>query len=144
MLAPTPPRAPAARRRGAGRAPRPAPSAHTDGSRTRRGRRLSSALVRQLQLWVLCRGSKVAYLRRAGARVGSRTTLLNRVGEFGSEPWLVEIGSDVAIASGVAFVTHDGASRVFRREHPGLLRLRQPLRPDPRARQLRRSACGRS
>jgi hypothetical protein len=94
-------------------------SAHTDGSRTRAGRRLSSGLVRQLELWLLCRGSKAAYLRRAGARVGSRTTLLNRVGEFGSEPWLIEIGSDVAIASGVAFVTHDGASRVFRGSIPG-------------------------
>jgi hypothetical protein len=98
---------------------RPAASAHTDGSRTRTGRRLSSALVRQLELWVLCRGSKAAYLRRAGARIGQRTSLLNRVDEFGSEPWLVEIGSNVAIASGVAFITHDGASRVFRQEIPG-------------------------
>ena len=97
---------------------RPAAWAHTDGSRTRAGRRLASALVRLLQLWVLCRGSKAAYLRRAGARIGRRTTLLNRVEEFGSEPWLVEIGSGVSIASGVAFITHDGASRVFRRWIP--------------------------
>ncbi len=98
---------------------RPAPTTHTDGSRTRARRRLSSALVRQLELWVLCRGSKVAFLRRAGARIGQRTSLLNEVAEFGSEPWLVEIGSDVAIASGVAFITHDGASRVFRQRLPG-------------------------
>ena len=36
-------------------------------------------LERQLELWVLCRGSKVAYLRRAGARIGQRTSLLNEV-----------------------------------------------------------------
>src|SRR4029453_12910678 len=30
------------------------------------------------------------------------------------EPWLVEIGSRVSIAAGVVFITHDGASRVFR------------------------------
>jgi hypothetical protein len=100
-------------------APRPEPWARAGWAPTRTGSRVANALVRQLQLWLLCRGSKVAYLRRAGARVGEKTILLNRVGEFGSEPWLVEIGTGVAIASGVAFITHDGASRVFRRGIPG-------------------------
>jgi acetyltransferase-like isoleucine patch superfamily enzyme len=74
---------------------------------------------RLLRLWLLCRGSKVAYLRSAGARIGSHTALLNSVSEFGSEPWLVEIGSRVSIAKGVTFITHDGGSRVFRRWIPG-------------------------
>ncbi len=82
-------------------------------------RRLASGLGRLFRLWVVCRGSKVAYLRRAGARIGRGTFLLNRVEDFGSEPWLVEIGSGVTITSGVLFVTHDGASRVFRRFIPG-------------------------
>lgn len=88
-------------------------------ARARAWRRLASALSRFFQLFVLCRGSKAAYLRRAGARVGRHAALLNRVEEFGTEPWLVEIGTDVSIAKGVTFITHDGASRVFRSLIPG-------------------------
>jgi acetyltransferase-like isoleucine patch superfamily enzyme len=89
------------------------------GQRARAWRRLASALSRSFQLFVLCRGSKAAYLRRAGARIGRHAALLNRVEEFGTEPWLVEIGTGVSIAKGVTFITHDGASRVFRRFIPG-------------------------
>jgi acetyltransferase-like isoleucine patch superfamily enzyme len=78
----------------------------------RRARRL-------LERWVLCRGDKVAYLRRLGVRIGDRTAILCRVEDFGTEPWLVEIGSRVSIAAGVVFITHDGASRVVRDRIPG-------------------------
>jgi acetyltransferase-like isoleucine patch superfamily enzyme len=64
---------------------------------------------------VVCRGSKVAYLRRLGVRVGREVALLNEVRQFGTEPWLIEIGSRVNVAAGVVFVNHDGPSRVFRR-----------------------------
>lgn len=33
---------------------------------------------------------------------------------FGSEPWLVSIGDRVTVAPGVAFLTHDGATWLFR------------------------------
>ena len=39
---------------------------------------------------------------------------------FGSEPYLVEIGNDVTITSGVKFETHDGGAGVFRKEYPGI------------------------
>jgi acetyltransferase-like isoleucine patch superfamily enzyme len=82
----------------------------------RRGvRRMSRFLVR----WGVCHGNSVAYLRRCGARIGSQATLLNRVEDFGTEPWLVEIGSRVTIAGGVLLLTHDGASRVFRHRIEG-------------------------
>ena len=45
--------------------------------------------------------------------------LLNACEDFGIEPWLIEIGSRVNIASGVVFVNHDGTSRVFRHRIPG-------------------------
>lgn len=64
--------------------------------------------------WILCRGSKVAYLRRLGVRIGPQSALLNEVGEYGTEPWLIEIGARVTITSGVFFLTHDGSSRLFR------------------------------
>jgi acetyltransferase-like isoleucine patch superfamily enzyme len=75
---------------------------------------LTRRLLRFLERWVLCRGSKVAYLRRRGARIGDQTAILTRVEDFGTEPWLIEIGSRVSIAAGVVFITHDGASRVIR------------------------------
>ncbi|KQX74268.1 MULTISPECIES: DapH/DapD/GlmU-related protein [Aeromicrobium] len=39
---------------------------------------------------------------------------------FGSEPFLVSLGSRVTIADGVRFITHDGAVRVLRDELPDL------------------------
>jgi acetyltransferase-like isoleucine patch superfamily enzyme len=41
---------------------------------------------------------------------------------LGGEPYLVEMGDWVAVASGVVFLTHDGGVFVFREEHPGIQR----------------------
>jgi acetyltransferase-like isoleucine patch superfamily enzyme len=78
------------------------------------GRRAVGALTGWFEEWVLCRGNRAACLRRRGARIGRQTAILNRASEFGTEPWLVEIGSRVTVAAGVLFLTHDGASRIFR------------------------------
>jgi acetyltransferase-like isoleucine patch superfamily enzyme len=64
--------------------------------------------------WILCRGNKIAYLRRLGVRIGPHATILSPVRDFGTEPWLIELGSRVNIAARVLFLTHDGSSRVFR------------------------------
>ena len=80
--------------------------------------RLARLLGREswgLFLWIVAfRGDKAAYLRHLGARVGQDCDLHPPVKNFGSEPWLVEIGNRVTVASGVLFFTHDGASRLFR------------------------------
>ncbi len=60
------------------------------------------------------RGNKVAYLRHLGVGIGKDCDILNSVKNFGTEPWLIEIGQRVTIAEGVLLYTHDGASRVFR------------------------------
>lgn len=39
---------------------------------------------------------------------------------FGSEPFLISLGSHITISANVAFVNHDGGVRVFRRERPSL------------------------
>ena len=77
-------------------------------------RRLLRTLGDAFEQWVICHGSKVACLRRRGARIGSHTSIVTRVKDFGAEPWLVEIGSRTSLAAGVVFITHDGTSRVFR------------------------------
>jgi acetyltransferase-like isoleucine patch superfamily enzyme len=95
------------------------PWLHGDASLGRRARRLLARVLALLDQWVVCGGSKVAYLRRLGVRIGSEVALLNDVRDFGSEPWLIELGSRVNIASRVVFINHDGPSRVFRHRIPG-------------------------
>jgi acetyltransferase-like isoleucine patch superfamily enzyme len=93
--------------------------ARDDAAPGRVSRRLLEALGDAFERWVLCRGGKVAFLRRRGTRIGPQCSILTRVRDFGSEPWLVEIGCRVSLAAGVAFITHDGASRVFRHRIEG-------------------------
>jgi acetyltransferase-like isoleucine patch superfamily enzyme len=81
--------------------------------------RLVGRAARLVERWVLCHGDPVAYLRRQGMRIGPHAALLARVQDFGTEPWLIEIGARVSVAAGAVFVTHDGASRVFRERIPG-------------------------
>jgi acetyltransferase-like isoleucine patch superfamily enzyme len=59
--------------------------------------------------WIIIgrrRGFDVA-TRHFGVKVGERCRILSF--NFGSEPWLVEIGDHVTISLNVHFVTHDGA-----------------------------------
>jgi acetyltransferase-like isoleucine patch superfamily enzyme len=56
--------------------------------------------------------------RKQGAKVGENCFI--QINKLASEPYLVEIGNNVAIAPDVAFITHDGASVIFRDEFPTL------------------------
>jgi acetyltransferase-like isoleucine patch superfamily enzyme len=56
--------------------------------------------------------------RKQGAKVGKNCSI--QIDYLASEPYLVEIGDNVAIAPGVTFITHDGASVIFRDEFPTL------------------------
>lgn len=71
----------------------------------------------------LCKTNPVAFARKLGVSVGNdvRFIGLNPNGEqFGSEPYLIEIGNNVTIAAKVLFVNHDGGLHVFRSEHKNL------------------------
>ena len=56
--------------------------------------------------------NSVGYARSIGVKIGSgcRIGLVN----WGSEPYLISIGNDVLLSSGVTFINHDGATWVFR------------------------------
>ena len=54
----------------------------------------------------------IEYARKIGVRVGDNCRLLST--NFGSEPWLIEIGDHVEITGGVHFITHGGATWVIR------------------------------
>src|SRR5262249_23938579 len=68
---------------------------------------------------VIYRGDKASYLRHLGARIGQHCDILTAMKNFGTEPWLIELGDRVTITSGVVLLTHDGASRLFRHRVPG-------------------------
>ena len=50
---------------------------------------------------------------KAGLRLGRDVRVIGKP-DFGSEPYLIEIGNHVTISSNVTFITHDGATWVFR------------------------------
>ena len=58
------------------------------------------------------------YFREQGAQIGEGCSIIPR--QLGTEPYLVKIGNHVTIASGVAFITHDGGCWIFRDEVPDL------------------------
>ena len=76
-------------------------------------------LIDQIRFYLEChgkyRGDSIAYLRSQGVRMGEDCDLLTNVTNFGSEPWLIEIGDRVTLTSGVVLITHDGSSRLFRK-----------------------------
>jgi acetyltransferase-like isoleucine patch superfamily enzyme len=51
--------------------------------------------------------------------VGERVRITGIV-DFGSEPYLIHLGSDVTLTADVRFVNHDGGVGVLRGRHPGL------------------------
>lgn len=58
-----------------------------------------------------------AYLKiciHHGLKLGKNVTVRNNV-SFGSEPFLIEIGDNTGIASGVTFITHSGFTTVIRK-----------------------------
>lgn len=51
---------------------------------------------------------KIKYARFLGVKVGSDCRIYTS--KFGTEPWLIEIGTKVTVTSGVIFLTHDGST----------------------------------
>lgn len=52
------------------------------------------------------------YAIRGGLKVGNNVNVMSQV-NFGSEPYLIEIGNNVLISSNVSFITHDGGTWAF-------------------------------
>lgn len=77
-------------------------------------------LVFFVEYYVHCHASKIEYLRLLGARIGERCSIYTDPHNFGTEPWLVEIGDGVTLGQGVQLITHDGTSRIFRDRLPGM------------------------
>lgn len=56
----------------------------------------------------------VAYARKKGVTIGNNCRIY--IHSWGSEPFLVSIGDDVTVTSGVKFITHDGSTCLVKDE----------------------------
>jgi len=75
------------------------------------------------------RFDKVRFLISKGAIVGKGCTIITSCRNFGTEPYLIRIGHDVTITYGVLFVTHDGGTRIFRKNFPEMNRFGNAFAP---------------
>lgn len=73
----------------------------------RRLRTLKDVVRQRVMIW---------RLRRTGMRVADDCRIIGGNTNFGSEPYLIEIGKHVTISFDCVFVTHDGGSWVFREQ----------------------------
>lgn len=55
----------------------------------------------------------VEKIKKAGAKIGNNCDFVGNI-NFGSEPYLITIGNNTTVSFDVAFVTHDGGTRVLR------------------------------
>lgn len=58
------------------------------------------------------------FARSIGVQLGEGCRLFINRNTFGSEPYLVKIGSNCVIAHGTEFITHDGAVHQWRKSYP--------------------------
>lgn len=77
--------------------------------------------IRMIRDRVQAARDPVGFTRRIGVTVGEdcRIVAPSRA-TFGSEPYMITLGSHVAIAAEARFVTHDGGLWVFRHKYPNI------------------------
>lgn len=61
---------------------------------------------------VVIRKIKNYFFNKKNINIGENTRILTNINNFGSEPYLVKIGSNCIITSGVKFITHDASISV--------------------------------
>ena len=71
-------------------------------------------IIRKLKFlfWRYVRRDSVGYFRSLGGKAGKECRIY--IWNYGSEPFLIEMGNRVAIASGVRLLTHDGSTWLIR------------------------------
>jgi acetyltransferase-like isoleucine patch superfamily enzyme len=78
-------------------------------------------LVTAVPRWVLAGLSPESYARIIGVNCGEGVRIYgSSLHMFGTEPWLVSLGSNVHISQEVLFVTHDGGTLAIRHLVPSV------------------------
>lgn len=70
-------------------------------------------MVKKIYESLLRRISPLKYAQKYCASVGEQVRICGKT-NFGSEPWLIEIGNHVLMSGNISFINHDGATFVFR------------------------------
>lgn len=74
-------------------------------------------MIKGLYYRLLAHKSPIKYARKIGVKIGDNNRLVScRHGMFGSEPYLVSIGSNCLLSGEIQFLTHDGSLHIFRHE----------------------------
>ncbi len=79
--------------------------------------------LKTIRAIVFARLRPIAYARSIGVKVGDGCRFISirpSGGTFGSEPYLISIGSHVTVCGGVQFVNHDGGVWIFRNTEPDI------------------------
>lgn len=80
-------------------------------------------LIRKCIDWYLKHRNPINYAKKLGVTIGENCRL-NGSPNWGSEPWIISLGNHTEISFGCTFITHDGATWVFREkeEYKGVVR----------------------
>lgn len=76
-------------------------------------------MIRSIAGFILARICPSLYAKRIGVQFGSGCRFLGLTpGTFGTEPYLIRLGNNVSVTSGVRFITHDGGVWLMRSKRP--------------------------
>lgn len=73
-----------------------------------------NGLIKRITIPLMSHAQYIEYLRRQGVRIGEGC-IVDKSAVFGSEPWLIKIGSNSRISMGARFITHDGGLWTLRK-----------------------------
>ncbi len=78
-------------------------------------------LIRKIVALFKMKTNPVSYFRSIGVKIGDGTVFYDPdLIMFSTEPYLVSIGSNCHITSGVCFIPHDGGVFILRHKHPDI------------------------
>ena len=72
-------------------------------------------LFHKVRYFLLKKRNPIQYARKLGVTIGENCRLIGSP-NWGSEPWLITLGNHTEVSCDCAFITHDGATWVFRNE----------------------------
>ncbi|MBR2848041.1 MAG: acyltransferase [Clostridia bacterium] len=75
---------------------------------------VKTVFMKYLQLF-----KPIKYARKMGVHLGNNVKIYGTM-HYGSEPWIISIGSNVYLTNNICFITHDGGTLLFRDRVPDL------------------------
>lgn len=75
---------------------------------------MMNKLYKKIKIKLMTKDKYIEYLRLRGVKIGINCDIDKRA-NFGSEPWLIQLGDNVRITKGVEFITHDGGLWTLRK-----------------------------